>query len=379
MTFVQSGMPPRLPAHDQCMLSHDISACSATWSLTAQSGDQRLSVTWSPYDKHVISERPATWSLHAQSGGQFLISHLISACTVPWSAPVSHWSLPDKHVISARTATSSVHAQSRDQCMIATWSVHDQLREQSMISHVISAWSDKWSVYDQPREKRMLSHVIRACWAGWLLSAHLLDNCQLSCTIPACHLLDNCQLCCVIPACSAGNNQAAEQALITWLSMHCSRGWSYTDHMIDHALITWISCTNHVTDHALITWLSCTDHVADHALVMWLIMHWSRAWSYTDQIKQFIAKKKSTSKTRRIVRFSSVQFSHSVMSDSLWPRGLQHARPPCPSPTPGVHSNSCPLSWRTVQWVAMNPFNICHHNPEFFHYVELLCSPRKCW
>ena len=40
----------------------------------------------------------------------------------------------------------------------------------------------------------------------------------------------------------------------------------------------------------------------------------------------------------------SVQFSRSVMSDSLWPHELQHARPPCPSPTPGVHPNSCPLS-----------------------------------
>ena len=40
----------------------------------------------------------------------------------------------------------------------------------------------------------------------------------------------------------------------------------------------------------------------------------------------------------------SVQFSHSVVSDSLRPHELQHARPPCPSPTPGVHSNSCPLS-----------------------------------
>ena len=40
----------------------------------------------------------------------------------------------------------------------------------------------------------------------------------------------------------------------------------------------------------------------------------------------------------------SVQFSHSVVSDSLWPHGLQHARPPCPSPAPGVYSNSCPLS-----------------------------------
>ena len=40
----------------------------------------------------------------------------------------------------------------------------------------------------------------------------------------------------------------------------------------------------------------------------------------------------------------SVQFSCSVVSDSLRPRELQHARPPCPSPTPRVHSNSCPLS-----------------------------------
>ena len=39
---------------------------------------------------------------------------------------------------------------------------------------------------------------------------------------------------------------------------------------------------------------------------------------------------------------SLVQFSCSVVSDSLWPHESQHARPPCPSPTPGVHSNSCP-------------------------------------
>ena len=42
----------------------------------------------------------------------------------------------------------------------------------------------------------------------------------------------------------------------------------------------------------------------------------------------------------------SVQFSRSVMSDSLRPHESQHTRPPCPSPTPGVHSNSCPSS----QW-----------------------------
>ena len=43
--------------------------------------------------------------------------------------------------------------------------------------------------------------------------------------------------------------------------------------------------------------------------------------------------------------FSSVQFSCSVVSDCLWPHGLKHTRPPCSSPTPGVYSNSCPLSW----------------------------------
>ena len=45
-----------------------------------------------------------------------------------------------------------------------------------------------------------------------------------------------------------------------------------------------------------------------------------------------------------LYQISSVQFSCSVVSDSLQPHESQHARPPCPSPTPRVHSNSCPLS-----------------------------------
>ena len=51
----------------------------------------------------------------------------------------------------------------------------------------------------------------------------------------------------------------------------------------------------------------------------------------------------------------SVQFSHWVMSDSLRPHDLQHARPPCPSPTPGVHPNSCALS----QWCHL-AISSCH-------------------
>ena len=45
------------------------------------------------------------------------------------------------------------------------------------------------------------------------------------------------------------------------------------------------------------------------------------------------------------INISSVQFSHSALSDSLWPRELQHVGPPCPSTTPRVHSHLCPLSW----------------------------------
>ena len=59
--------------------------------------------------------------------------------------------------------------------------------------------------------------------------------------------------------------------------------------------------------------------------------------------------------------FSSVQFSRSVMSDSLWPHEPQHNRPPCPSPTPGVHPNPCPLSrWchPTISSSAI-PFSSC--------------------
>ena len=57
----------------------------------------------------------------------------------------------------------------------------------------------------------------------------------------------------------------------------------------------------------------------------------------------------------------SVQFSHSVMSDSLRPDESQHTRPPCPSPTPGVHSNSRPLSWRCHPAISSSvvPFSSC--------------------
>ena len=58
---------------------------------------------------------------------------------------------------------------------------------------------------------------------------------------------------------------------------------------------------------------------------------------------------------------SSVQFSRSVMSDFLWPHGLKHARPPCPSPTLRACSNSCPSSWWCHQTISSSvfPFFTC--------------------
>ena len=75
----------------------------------------------------------------------------------------------------------------------------------------------------------------------------------------------------------------------------------------------------------------------------------------------------------------SVQFSCSFVSDSSWPHGLQHARPPCPSPTPGVHPNSCPLS----QWChpaissSVIPFSSCPQSlpaSESFQISQLSAS-----
>jgi len=60
-------------------------------------------------------------------------------------------------------------------------------------------------------------------------------------------------------------------------------------------------------------------------------------------------------------QFSSVQFSRTVMSDSLQPCGLQHARPPCPSPIPRVYLNSCPLSGWCHPTISFSfiPFSSC--------------------
>ena len=59
------------------------------------------------------------------------------------------------------------------------------------------------------------------------------------------------------------------------------------------------------------------------------------------------------------------QFSHSVVSNSLQPHGLQHARPPCPSPTPGDYSNLRPLSWRCHPTISSSVLAFSSHLQSF--------------
>ena len=71
--------------------------------------------------------------------------------------------------------------------------------------------------------------------------------------------------------------------------------------------------------------------------------------------------------------FSSIQFSHSVVSNSLQPHEPQHARPPCPSQTPGVYSNSCPLS----PVMPSNHLILCHLLlllPSVFHSIRVFSN-----
>ena len=83
----------------------------------------------------------------------------------------------------------------------------------------------------------------------------------------------------------------------------------------------------------------------------------------------------------KAVQFSSVQL---VVSDSLWPHGLQHSRLPCPSPTPRASSNSCLLSWWCHPTISSSvvpfsfAFNLSQHQG-FFQWVSSSHQVVKYW
>ena len=111
------------------------------------------------------------------------------------------------------------------------------------------------------------------------------------------------------------------------------------------------------SDHALCysqLWRGICLHCWQECTFVYSIAHWQcifRVMKYSYALKH----------NNPVFIICSVQFSHSVVSDSLRPHELQHARPPCLSPAPGVHSNPCPLS----QWChptilsSVVPFSSC--------------------
>ena len=93
------------------------------------------------------------------------------------------------------------------------------------------------------------------------------------------------------------------------------------------------------SEHGYIPKWACTVLIARETRLT-LLNHWDRTLNVT-----VASRKKFLSHPQPIllsVQLSSVQ---SVLSDSLWPHGMQHARPPRPSLTPGAYSNSCPSCW----------------------------------
>ena len=88
-------------------------------------------------------------------------------------------------------------------------------------------------------------------------------------------------------------------------------------------------------------------------------------WLITSSVQQMKQNQKWIAKLQvRLVLlkyFSSVQISSSVVSNSLRPHESQHTRPPCPLPTPGVYSNSCPSSWWCHPAISSSviPFSSC--------------------
>ena len=96
---------------------------------------------------------------------------------------------------------------------------------------------------------------------------------------------------------------------------------------------------------------------------MFLIRIWTLI-TKTEFAKLYLRMNKLNVKYIAIMFYISVQFSRSVVSNSLQPHELQHTRPPCPSPTPRVHPNPCPLSrWCHPTIVSsVIPFSSCLHS-----------------
>ena len=96
-------------------------------------------------------------------------------------------------------------------------------------------------------------------------------------------------------------------------------------------------------------------------------------------MNQYSAEEGYLNESATSIQFSSVLFSHSVMSDSLRPHWLQDASLPCPSPTPRVYSNSCPSSWWCHPIISSSVIPFSSHLQSFLASESFLLSQVFTW
>ena len=124
-------------------------------------------------------------------------------------------------------------------------------------------------------------------------------------------------------------------------------------------LHSYVKCPNDFIFHVKFTFWHIKGSYLSYIGKFYLRASW---WKWKRRVKK-LAQNSTFKKLRtwHLVPFSSVQFSRSVVSDSLRPHELQHARAPCPTPTPGVYSNSCPSSWWCHPAISSSvvPFSSC--------------------
>ena len=94
---------------------------------------------------------------------------------------------------------------------------------------------------------------------------------------------------------------------------------------------------------------------------LWNVVQDEKSFPVLEYQGQSRIRSKNGSQLWSIKLLSSVQFSHSAVSDSLWSHEPHHARPPCPSPTPRVYQNSCPLSHWCHPTISSSVFPFSSH------------------
>ena len=178
-----------------------------------------------------------------------------------------------------------------------------------------------------------------------------------------CLLTQSCLILCDLPwgvAHQAPLSMGTLQArILEWVAIPSSRGscqprdWTQVSHISGRFVTIWATREAHI-----IVLLASSCSIRDNLGNLKEEKAHFTSVSYRKTLK---AQKSCWGYFTIFLCYSTVQFSCSVVSDSLWPHALQHARPPCPSPTPRAYSNSCPLSWWCHPTISsfVVPFSSC--------------------